>query len=1334
MSSKSKFKRYEREFSKLIVKHKIPKGTKGAKYTHTCFGPPWGTYNIPEEDMHQFLDLYNKLYKRIDFHFTEKPTHVAPLCIDIDFKFASIYKERTYKAKTIKKLVSRINKRITEYYGVEEDNVQAFVFEKDTPSHEEKSNTYKDGFHIMYPYIPMETKMRYYIIDRVREDVTEEGDFGDIPFMNEMSDVFDTCVVARNGRMMYGSRKHQKQLYQLTKVYDINCDEEDLDDIKNNNLPKLLSVRKFTEDDIVPLKGVTESLDFKLRMKYTIDKYEGGKSSYNMEKDILKNGIIKFIDNDSESGSDDDYESDSEEIPQDSEEGDGRPPKVKGSKEDVALARKLVKILSVKKRAKKYKEWIYLGWCLHNIDDSLLQDWIAFSKKSPKDFQKGKCEEVWEQARDNGGKLTIASLHHWAKEDNPDKYAELMRDGVRSILMEAENGHHYDVAMVIHALYGHLFVCSSIKYKTWYEFQGHRWVQIDSGHTLSIKISEELTKEFCHLNSYYYKIAPTREFAERDDLYKKANTVKKLIDNLKKTGFKNSVMEQCMHKFYDGEFESKLDENKDLIGFENGVYDLKEGYFRSGLPDDYLTFSTGYKYKEYDMDHRYIDHVEDFFKKVQIERDMKDYLLTLFSSHLDGHNKQQRFILFTGFGGCHSKGTKVIMSDGKFKNVEDVQVGDTIMGDDSTPRTVKELFTGYDDMYKITNFKGETYIVNSEHRLALKAVGKNHISYHQKAGIYRVDWHELCNGIPTYKSKRFSFKEHGNEDSAKLAAEKFRDDNENDNKKLIRKGDVIPVKIVDYLKIPQNTRRLYMGYKTGVEFKGNDVQLDPYLLGYWLGDGASECPRITTADKEVVDKLSDTVSQYGLEFNKVGSTSYNYDITTGKSYTAKKGANHVRNCLKNLNLINNKHIPDEYMVNDRETRLQVLAGLIDSDGHYSSDMGNYEIIQKNQTLAENIRDLSRSLGFGSSMNECKKVCTNAKDGPKEGTYYRVMIYGDMEDIPCILERKQYSHTKSKKTNRDYLVSSIKVEPAGKDNYYGFEITGNHRYVMKDYTVTYNSNGKSTAVDFLMKAMGDYASVVPHTMLTRKRGSSSGPTPELADKRGVRFIQINEPSGDDKIDVGYMKELSGNDLILARQMYKEPFYFRPQFKMILICNILPYIPSTDGGTWRRLRVTPWDSKFVDLDEKLEGKNQFYKDPEINQKMEKWKAAFMWLMLKKYYPIYREAGGMVKEPAKVKEYTNKYKADSDVYYEYLDEFYETTSKSKDVISFIDVYKSFVNWHREAYYGGGSCPSKKEFKNYLINNNYTLKGSKLVGIKEKEINEDEGMENEMNNLDEL
>jgi len=251
----------------------------------------------------------------------------------------------------------------------------------------------------------------------------------------------------------------------------------------------------------------------------------------------------------------------------------------------------------------------------------------------------------------------------------------------------------------------------------------------------------------------------------------------------------------------------------------------------------------------------------------------------------------------------------------------------------------------------------------------------------------------------------------------------------------------------------------------------------------------------------------------------------------------------------------------------------------------------------------------------------------------------------------------------------------------------------------------------------------------HTVLTRKRGSASSASPEMADKRGVRFVQINEPDGDDKIYVGYMKELTGNDLVPARQLFKEMFYFRPQFKMILICNRLPTIPSNDGGTWRRLCATPWESKFIDIDEEPDDSGkQFHKDHEIDDKMEQWKAAFMWLMLNKYYPIYRKSG--ISEPKKVKAYTEKYRQDSDVYYEFIHNFCEITDDIKNNEPVIDVYRRFKDWYHESCQKHDT-PSKKDFVDYLINQNYDIRQGRIFGFRLKEINNDQ-MDNINSSLD--
>ena len=97
--------------------------------------------------------------------------------------------------------------------------------------------------------------------------------------------------------------------------------------------------------------------------------------------------------------------------------------------------------------------------------------------------------------------------------------------------------------------------------------------------------------------------------------------------------------------------------------------------------------------------------------------------------------------------------------------------------------------------------------------------------------------------------------------------------------------------------------------------------------------------------------------------------------------------------------------------------------------------------------------------------------------------------------------------------------------------------------------------------------------------------------------------------------------------MARPLYGDPFYYVPQFKLVLTCNVLPHIPSSDQGTWRRLRVSPWESEFVD---EPKYPNQFKRDYNLLEKMTRWKEIFLWYLEKKWYPLYREKG--LKEPEK------------------------------------------------------------------------------------------------------
>jgi len=122
-----------------------------------------------------------------------------------------------------------------------------------------------------------------------------------------------------------------------------------------------------------------------------------------------------------------------------------------------------------KTRADERDSWIKMGWCLHNIcaTQEFLNLWINWSKQSPK-FIDGECENEWVQMKDHG--LGIGSLHMWAKEDNPEKYAQL-----NVLSAELCNGTHNSVASVAYSVLKDRFVCAVSNGKIWYMFTGTLW-------------------------------------------------------------------------------------------------------------------------------------------------------------------------------------------------------------------------------------------------------------------------------------------------------------------------------------------------------------------------------------------------------------------------------------------------------------------------------------------------------------------------------------------------------------------------------------------------------------------------------------------------------------------------------------------------------------------------------------------------------------------------------------------------------------------------------------------------------------------------------------------
>ncbi len=366
--------------------------------------------------------------------------------------------------------------------------------------------------------------------------------------------------------------------------------------------------------------------------------------------------------------------------------------------------------------------------------------------------------------------------------------------------------------------------------------------------------------------------------------------------------------------------------------------------------------------------------------------------------------------------GCHSKGTKLVMFDGSLKPVEKIQVGELLMGPDGGSRHVLSLVRGKDKMMRIMPVKGKSFVVNENHILSLRhtTTGKiENISvkdYQKKNNTYKHEW-------KLYRSNKIS------------------------------------------------------DFGTGKEKK---LSIPPYYLGLMLGDGSLTEGRIeiTTADKEVEKEIKGCAKFFGLGLSKhpkKNNKASGWYFTTGGSHY-----NVLREELKDLSLLGtksgNKFIPEQYKRGCAKDRLEMLAGLLDTDGSLHNNCFDY--LTKSQQLAEDVLFIVRSLGFGAYSS--KKIV----DGKE---FVRISISGNTDEIPTKIKRK---HAIKRKQKKNVLNTGFKIERLGKGQYFGFTTNKDHLYLMDDFTVLHNCGKSHVLIHIGANALKLGKNVLHYTMELR----------------------------------------------------------------------------------------------------------------------------------------------------------------------------------------------------------------------------------------------------------
>jgi P4 family phage/plasmid primase-like protien len=270
------------------------------------------------------------------------------------------------------------------------------------------------------------------------------------------------------------------------------------------------------------------------------------------------------------------------------------------------------------------------------------------------------------------------------------------------------------------------------------------------------------------------------------------------------------------------------------------------------------------------------------------------------------------------------------------------------------------------------------------------------------------------------------------------------------------------------------------------------------------------------------------------------------------------------------------------------------------------------------------------------------------------------------------------------------------------------------------------NGKSKLIELLERCLGDYAGKMNISNLTQKRGSAGSANPELARTKGKRFINMQEPDEHCKLNVGLMKEMTGGDKIIARALFKEPIEFKPQFKMVLTCNDKPELPPDDEGTWRRVVLVEYRSKFrhdpngtwLDLDDnnitwdehKLNLENRITtdvwnpKDPEnpqfpidesVNESFDVWAEPFMSLLLQ----TYKENKHIdLREPDEVKEYTKKYREANQHFKDFINDKIIFDDECTDIIKIENLFQEYKIWYKDNNGTAQNQKKQKDLKSFM------------------------------------
>lgn len=241
------------------------------------------------------------------------------------------------------------------------------------------------------------------------------------------------------------------------------------------------------------------------------------------------------------------------------------------------------------------------------------------------------------------------------------------------------------------------------------------------------------------------------------------------------------------------------------------------------------------------------------------------------------------------------------------------------------------------------------------------------------------------------------------------------------------------------------------------------------------------------------------------------------------------------------------------------------------------------------------------------------------------------------------------------------------------------------------------NGKSTATEALMGAIGDYARTMSTSVLTLGRAEmSAGTSSEIMQLQGIRAVFMSEITKGARLDESLMKNLTGGDVVVAKRMRQDPVEFNPSHSLIMSVNDLPMVAADSEAVWARILAVPWTVSFLGREDfGLKGK---LATPEARSGILSWAIDGL--------AEYQRIG--LAPPPTVLSRTDEYRKDMDALARFLDERCLTNPIMS--VRFRDLFAAFQKW---ATAEGMTPMGRKAFRDDLPKHGFAPDGSHLKVI---------------------